>query len=269
MPRNEYVQSRKGLNDLVGEPLYFEEQQAIRDVAEAYGFVAFRPDYHGAKGDGNTILLYLPEDEEHNRKVEKEPTHYSSKDEAALYHCYDEKYYYRPYFWSFENTDVNGNLDLHFANRGRLDLRGIDFRKVIAGSILRAYFKKLQAKYVVGNGGFLMIREADDNYNTLNRAIMKNFALENGGIAYIGRFVIDNKDLERIKAGDADVFKEYHGESIKNFGADFIIPKRDEKLRSMILDWNRGGRKDSVLFGQIESRITHSWNLYGEQFIWY
>ena len=50
---------------------YTQQQKTLDEIAEKLGVVAYRPSYHGAERDKNTVLFYLKEDEEHNREVDQ------------------------------------------------------------------------------------------------------------------------------------------------------------------------------------------------------
>lgn len=56
---------------------YTQQQKTLDEIADKLGVVAYRPNYHGAEGDKNTVLFYLKEDEAHNRKVDRQPVRYS------------------------------------------------------------------------------------------------------------------------------------------------------------------------------------------------
>ena len=62
---------------------YTQQQKTLDEIAEKLGVVAYRPSYHGAERDKNTVLFYLKEDEEHNREVDRQPVRYSHS-EAKL-----------------------------------------------------------------------------------------------------------------------------------------------------------------------------------------
>ena len=86
---------------------YTRRQQAVYDVCNELGLEAFRPDYHGKKGDGGTMLIYTKDTGNGIKQI-----------------CY------------FESTDVNGNIDFGFLNRGDIDLRRLtDFTTVIKNYI--------------------------------------------------------------------------------------------------------------------------------------
>ena len=107
--------------------VWYTQQQKTRDeIADKLGVVAYRPNYHGAEGDKNTVLFYLKEDEAHNRKVDRQPVRYSRSEAKDRGVDVNSECVYRDYFWSFENSDVNGQLDMGWANNGTLNLRSLD-----------------------------------------------------------------------------------------------------------------------------------------------
>lgn len=104
------------------KPAYKSQQQYLNEIAEKLGAVCFRPDYHAKSGDKNTVLLYTQENHDYNSKL---PEWSSNAD-------------YRPYFWSFENTDANGFESYEFANHGRIDLRGLKVKETLEAEIKKA-----------------------------------------------------------------------------------------------------------------------------------
>lgn len=50
---------------------YTEQTEALDEIVSKLGVVAYRPDYHGGRGDKNTVMFYTLEDEEHNRMVDR------------------------------------------------------------------------------------------------------------------------------------------------------------------------------------------------------
>ena len=240
-------------NGLTTDIRYAEQQSLINAVAKEIGCIVFRPDYHGLKRDGNTVLVYFPEDDDHNRRVEQETIHYGSADEARMYGCTDERYYFRPPFWTFENTDANGWLTFDFANGGRLDLRHRG-ATAIEGSMKLAYYRARQSQYTVFRGGYLGICEADDSYNDYNCKIIQALAMEHG-YCYLGHF--------NASGEEEMIYHLYHnGDPVELFGYDFAIREPDEKLTKFILAWlsNTG----SVL--DITERLDQ---IGGELFCWY
>lgn len=105
---------------------YVEQQRELNDIATKYGLVAFRPDYHAADRDCNTVLIYTIDDFAHNHRVDQESyaqwtTYTASEAKRTPFHI-DDKYIYRDYIFSFENTDRNGLFDMGYANRGKVNL---------------------------------------------------------------------------------------------------------------------------------------------------
>ena len=64
---------------------YTQQQKTLDEIAEKLGVVAYRPSYHGAERDKNTVLFYLKEDEEHNREVDRQPVRYSRSEPMILH----------------------------------------------------------------------------------------------------------------------------------------------------------------------------------------
>ena len=226
-------------------PAYKRQQAAIKDVCQELGLVAFYPDYHGADRDKNTVLVYLLEDDEYNRELEK----------GGYPMCnYDGTELYRRPLWIFENTDANGLGDYDFANRGTLDLRGLDECEVIKGAIRFSYYRHLQYVYTCSCGGVLGIREADDTYNDLNRKILEAFNAMNNGKAH---FAALNRD-----EGSIDL-RKYEG-YVRNFECDFAVPRFDEELQTLLNRYN-DDEDDSVSYDTISQKVDQ---LKGLVFIW-
>ena len=148
---------------------YTQQQKTLDEIAEKLGVVAYRPSYHGAERDKNTVLFYLKEDEEHNREVDRQPVRYSRSEAKDRGVNVNSECVYRDHFWSFENSDANGQLDMGWANNGKLNLRSLDWKTKLEGSITFAFARKMQFNYVRSTGGYLELREADNAYNDWNR----------------------------------------------------------------------------------------------------
>lgn len=210
------------------DPRYQEQMKILRSIAQSEGVVLLCPDYHATKGDCNTVLFYTAKDHAYNEVVIEQ--HFGNPPMDALK---------RPFF-TFENTDVNGQFSYDFANRGKIDLRGL---KTWWGERLRGHVKlslliEKQTDYIRSQGGIWNIREADQEYNDLNREIIDAANMAYGKI-YLGNINYYGHQRERIVAGIEDVFKEYTGELVYNFGCCFCIPNmKDEKLRELIRQWN-------------------------------
>lgn len=105
---------------------YKKQQETLNAVASKLGLVVFRPNYHAQDNDCNTVMLYAKEDDTFNRQLEREGG-----------------WNFHPPIWTFENTDVNGRFSLDFANRGRLDFRGLNREEdVLMASITAAMEEK-------------------------------------------------------------------------------------------------------------------------------
>ena len=109
-------------------PSYERQQQYLDDIARELGVVAYRPDYHAAKNDKNTVLFYTRVDHEYNKSLPEGSRHEG----------------YRDYFWWFENTDVKGAGTYDFANRGKIDLRGLTEKEVLRTVIGNALKRKME-----------------------------------------------------------------------------------------------------------------------------
>lgn len=254
---------------LMDDPRYLAQQEAIKEIAFRLGVVAYRPDYHGALSDKNTVLFYLKEDEIHNRKVDRKPMHYT-RSEAADLKKYEgievpPEYVYRDHFWSFENSDRNGLRDLSCANYGRVDLSGTNWEEVLEGHIRLALIRKIQAGYIASTGGYLALREADETYNDMNRKAIKAFKMAHGS-EFFGSINFYDEKRRKVIAGEESIYEEYTGQQVFNFHCDFAVPCKDEKLENLIRQWNRGKPSTVVSVNKIIERIER---LGGIHFIWY
>lgn len=238
---------------------YKEQQEWIDEVIASFGCITFRSEHHGRLGDMNTVLAYFPEDAAHNREVDREPTHYSCRDEAKQHGCTEERYFYRPPFWRFANTDMNGRIDLGYAENGRLDLHGLDWKERIEGSVKLAYYRNKQYQYVQNMGGYLNILEADDTQNDFNRDIIKAFR-QAYGKTIMGR-------INPMKAGEP-IFWEYTGGAIYNFACDFVLRAEDDELRELIQSW-RGDQQLSKKCADADVITSRVKDIGGELFVWY
>lgn len=111
---------------------YKRQKAALEDIAKELGVTVFYPGYHAQGNNKNTVLLYLPEDAAHNDALDRDGKYLLSED------------FYHPYFFAFENSDVNGNMSLDFANHGSIDLRGLNWKDVLKGKILEAKNKFME-----------------------------------------------------------------------------------------------------------------------------
>lgn len=229
-------------------PQYRIQQEALNEIGNKLGVVVYRPDYHAKKDDKNTVLFYTPEDEKFNRELES--SGYCNPND-----------YKRPFFW-FENTDRNGFESFDYANRGAIDLRSTEWKKILEGAVSLKYYQKLQNQYVANCGGFSGIYEADDTYDGLNVSIIEAF-LQYHRTAWIGKINYYYEDHERLANNDNPVFEEYKGRRIYTGDCDYILPVPDEKLEEMIRDWNLNH------YGRVEAIIDQVKKVGGISFVWY
>lgn len=102
---------------------YVEQQNVLRELCREYSLVYYLPNYHADKRDCNTVLIYTKEAHEFNETLTDSIWDRNKEMEYVL---------------GFENTDVNGNFDLNYMNRGKIDLRGLNTK-----SILKSVFEKV------------------------------------------------------------------------------------------------------------------------------
>lgn len=250
---------------------YREQQEFLNHLAVRYGFVTYRPDYHAAPRDANTVLFYTLDDEKHNRQVDRQPTKYS-RSEAADRKKYggiliDEKYVYRDAFFSFQNTDVNGHYNTDYANNGSIDLCGSEWRDRLEGAIMLAFTRKKQNQHLASTGGVWEPREADSTYNDYNREIIKFFRMRYGK-AYLGSINFYDEKRKQVAKGEASVYEEYTGQQVYNFSCCFVVPTADEELQMLIRDWNSPGQLQKGIedVKKITDRVD---KIGGHHLIWY
>lgn len=239
------------------------QQETLNAIAAKLGVVAYRPDYFGKGGDKNTVLFYTKEAAAHNREVDRQPTRYSPGDAQDLPYEVDSKYVYRPYFWVFENTDVNGRLSTNYGNRGKIQLYGAGWKERLEGHIRLAYLRHCQYSYVGATGGWLALREAEDTYNDLNREIIAA-ARQAHGEAFIGYVNAPNR--EEIANGTADVYEEFTGQKVYNFGGDFVVPVRDKELEELLRKWSQNDRIPG--WNDAEAITNRISEIGGENLLW-
>ena len=249
---------------------YGEQQRWFDHVAAKLGVVCYRPDYHADSRDANTVLFYTKEDAEHNRKVDRQPIHYTQS-EAADRKKYSkvvipDEYVWHDHFWSFENTDVNGQLNYDFGNHGKMDLRGSNWRDVLEGSIRFAFAKKQQRRYVCACGGYDGISEADQTYNDLNRELIDALRQRHGKV-YLGSINYYDDKRKEVAAGGS-IYEEHTGDTVYNFACSFAVPCQDEELQKLVQKWNGCNTlpADSKIIDRIFERIER---IGGANLIWY
>lgn len=246
---------------------YYEQQKAICEIAAKLGVVDYRPDYHGDERDKNTVLLYLPDDAAHNRKVDRQPVRYSRSEAKDRHIDVNSECVYRDHFWSFENSDANGQLDMGWANNGKLDLRSLDWKTKLEGSITFAFARKMQFDYIRSTGGYLEPREADATYNDWNREQLRALKMIHGRL-FLGGINFYDEKRKKIVSGEESIYEELIGQKVYNFGCDFAVPTPDKELEDMIRVWNGDERlpKQIVDVEAMTGRVEH---LGGINLIWY
>ena len=90
---------------------YKIQQRVLNELADEYGLVAVRTNYHAQGSDPNTVLFYTEEDESYNEYL------------AQNHMSYDSSSQYNYPKFTFQNSDVNGEPTMDFANWGMIDLR--------------------------------------------------------------------------------------------------------------------------------------------------
>lgn len=106
------------------------------------------------------------------------------------------------------------------------------------------------------------IPEADDELNDLQRQKIQA-VYDEFGCAYMGKFNYYDENRKNLTA--EDIYIEYKEQMICNFGADFVVPIKDEAFANMIIEWNQ---KTPTSLKLIE-RITHRADeLNGTNLIW-
>lgn len=255
----------------IADHRYREQQEFLNHLAVKHGFATYRPTYHAAPRDKNTVLLYTLDDEKHNRHVDSQPVTYS-RSEAAHRMEYGgfviaDDCIYRDPFFSFENTDANGMFDTQFVNFGKIDLRGTEWRDRLEGAIMLALTRKKQNQHLASTGGVWEPREADSTYNDYNREIIKFFRMRYGK-AYLGSINFYDEKRKQVAKGEASVYEEYTGQQVYNFSCCFVVPTADEELQMLIRDWNSPGQLQKGIedVKKITDRVD---KIGGHHLIWY
>lgn len=248
---------------------YVRQQSAIDEIASRLGVVSYRPDYHGGKGDANTVLLYTFEDAEHNIQVDRQPFSYTrgeADDRRKSGQAIPDELVYRDHFWCFQNTNINGRFDMEWGNFGKLDLRGSRWKEVLEGSIRVAYAKKQEALHILHTGGWLALREADETSNGLNRVLIEAIKLQYGK-AFLGKINFHGEKRQKIISGEGAVYEEYTGQELHNFCCDFVVPTADVEIEKRIRQWAAAELPlPAKLIDQITSRVEE---IGGANLIWF
>ena len=246
---------------------YTQQQKAIDEIAAKLGVVAYRPDYHGKKGDKNTVLFYTKEDEKHNRKVDRQPVHYSRSEARDRKMDVNGDCVYRDHFWSFENSDANGQFDMDFANHGKLNLKALDWKTRLEGNIKFTLARKVQFDYARSLGGYLEMREADGVYNDLNRDQLEALKMMYGRL-YLGNINFYDDKREKVIAGEESVYEELLDQMVYDFGCSFAVPVPDKDLEDLVRAWNGDDRLPKKI-ADVEAMTSRVEQLGGINLIWY
>lgn len=246
---------------------YTQQQKTLDEIAEKLGVVAYRPSYHGAERDKNTVLFYLKEDEEHNREVDRQPVRYSRSEAKDRGVNVNSECVYRDHFWSFENSDANGQIDMGWANNGKLNLRSLDWKTKLEGSITFAFARKMQFDYIRSTGGYLEPREADATYNDWNREQLRALKMMHGRL-FLGSINFHGDHRKKVVAGKEGIYEELLDQMVYNFGCDFAVPTPDKELEKLIRAWNEDERLPKKLV-DVEAMTGRVEQLGGINLIWY
>lgn len=128
--------------------------------------------------------------------------------------------------------------------------------------------QKRQNHYLAATGGVWALREADENYNDMNREIIEAFKQAHG-TAYLGKINFYDEERRRVALKQQSVYVEYTGQLVYNFGCAFVVPEKDEALESLICDWNTDKKTTSECHGLIDKIMDRINELGGVNFVWY
>ena len=143
-----YEMNDQRVGDLL---IVMEQQRQLDELAQEMNAVAYRPDYHGRTGDPNTILFYTKEDDERNRELERSGEIITrSQFDDMKWHRMDtsglKDRVERPYFFVFQNDDINGQYDVRYANHGRFDLYKLGGMDDLLNAIREAHQEYIEKK---------------------------------------------------------------------------------------------------------------------------
>lgn len=245
-----------------------EQQVALKEIAAKLGVVACQADCPEELDAKNTVLFYLKEDYEHNRKDAQRSKPYpitvlmpSGQIKTIL------GFVHRDHFWSFENSDTDGRFSCCFANRGQIDLRSDRWKEVLEGHIRFALAQMRQRQHIGKSGGWGELREADDIYNNLNRELIAAMKLIHGA-AFLGNVNFYGEAHTQVALGEKSVYEEYTEQPVYNFCCSFCVPAADEELESLIQAWNASDLlpKKQIEIDAIMNRIE---TIGGIHLIWF
>jgi len=115
---------------------------------------------------------------------------------------------------------------------------------------LRNVFERENALFISWGGN---IPEANSELNDLQREKINAIFTQNS-TAYIGQINFNGKERENLSADN--VFTEYRGEKVDNFGAAYVVPAMDNALAEMIIEWNNKKPLRPNLADKIMKRIV-------------
>lgn len=127
--------------------------------------------------------------------------------------------------------------------------------------------KEMQNAYIAASGGVLEIRESDDTYNDSNRDLIEAYK-EKYGSAFLGSINFYGDRRESVVSGEKSVYEEYTGQPVYNFGCDFVVPTKDEKLEALVRDWNSGKSRYNGV-SVIDTIMDRIQELGGSNLLWY
>lgn len=110
-------------------------------------------------------------------------------------------------------------------------------------------------RYVMSCGGYQNIREADQTYNDLNRAVIAAMA-EDNGTAFLGSIQYYGASRRNIASGTDPVFVQYVGQVVQNFDYDYVVSSKDPELENMVREFNQPGKPmDHELLDRIFNKL--------------
>ena len=154
-----------------------------------------------------------------------------------------------------------------WANNGKLNLRSLDWKTKLEGSITFAFARKMQFDYIRSTGGYLEPREADATYNDWNREQLRALKMMHGRL-FLGSINFHGDQRKKVIAGKEGVYEELLDQMVYNFGCDFAVPTPDKKLEELIRAWNGDERLPKRLV-DVEAMTGRVEQLGGLNMIWY
>lgn len=233
------------------------QNSVIRRTCHELGIVPRFPKCQCKGNIDRPVLIYRFEDAKFNDALDSEAAANNLPTPAP------ERY--KPYIFSFENTDADGRFRLCFGNHGTIDLRRNGAER-LAGAIRLAFYRSELIRYAAYCGGVLQIKEADNYNNDLNRNVVAALR-QKYGVAYLGKVTYPTiKEQYEVALGARPVFEKWDCKTIYNASCDFVVPEEDATLESLIRKWNSNpGISQMGLLTDIMDRIEE---LDGFYFVW-